>query len=313
MENNKWVEERIAILKPPVAWTPDTAAALQRHRVRRQDEWRRGPGFWWKFAMAAAILLAIGLAPPTRGLAQRIWRSLTVGRIEVVRVDLSDLPADSSLRARMIQGPGKMTRADNAESARALAGFLPRLPGPGSLNGTPELSVASPAAAEIVLKADDLRLLLQRAGIDESVPPEWDGARIVVQTGGLVMAEWHASDTMLIQLSPVTMLVPDRFDLRAFTTLALRGLKVPREEAERLGARMASTPAWLLPVRPGEKVGIRDVALRSGTATMIYDLNPENPGRIERLTLVWSAPDRVYILSGPMSDSLAIATANSIE
>jgi hypothetical protein len=313
METSKWVEERMASLDPPAGWLPDTPAAVDRHRSRRQDEWRRGPGFWWKLAMAAGILMALALAPPTRGWAQHLWRMLTVRRIEAVKVDLGDLPEGSSLRAKMIQHPGKMTKVDDAESARARVGFLPRLPRLGILKGSPRLSVMGAAAFGTVLKADDLRQLLTHAGIDETVPPQWDGARLSVQTSGTVMAEWPDGDTILMQTPPLTMALPDNFDLRAFTVLCLRGLRVPREEAERLGARMATAPAWMLPIDPGDKVAIREVPLGSAMGTMIYDYDAANSDRIERLTLIWSTSDRVYILSGGIGDTLAIAVANAIE
>ncbi len=34
---------------------------------------------------------------------------------------------------------------------------------------------------------------------------------------------------------------------------------------------------------------------------------------IQRITVVWSVPDRVYLLSGKLSRELAIATANAVE
>jgi hypothetical protein len=314
MENDNFVETRLAALAPPAEWQPDTAAALRRHHARRREEWRRGPGFWWKLAAAAAILLALALAPPTRALAQRLWRYVTVGRVEVMQLDLDAIPNDSSLRGKIIQHPGKVIKVDGPESARAHLGFLPRLPRAGVLSSPPRLGVMGPVVYGITLKAADLRQLLHHAGLDgESVPPEWDGARILLQTSGTVMAEWPEPDTMLMQSPPLTMATPDNFDLRAFTTLVLRGLKVPRSEAERLGARMASAPAWMLPLDPEDKVGIREVALRTGPATMVYDYDTDHPDRIERLTLIWSVADRIYVLSTGMGDTQAIAAANSIE
>ena len=69
----------------------------------------------------------------------------------------------------------------------------------------------------------------------------------------------------------------------------------------------------MLPVDPEDKIGIREVSLRTGPATMVYDYDTEHPDRIERLTLIWSVSDRIYILSTGMGDAQAIAAANSIE
>jgi hypothetical protein len=313
MENDNWVEQRMAALEPPPDWQPDTAAAIRRHHGRRQEAWRRGPGLWWKLAMAAAVVLAVALIPPARGLAQHLWRLLKVGRVEVVRLDLDLLPKESSLRAEMILKPEKMVKAETAEAAGRLAGFVPRLPRRGVLTGDTKLSVMGPVAFGITLKAEDLRQLLRRAGIDEPVPPSWDGARIVMHTAGTVMAEWPEIDTMLMQAPPLTMAAPDGFDLRAFTTLFLRGLRMSRDQAERLGVRMSAAPAWMMAIEPDEKVGIREVMLRSGPGTLVYDYDEDHPDRVERLTLIWSVPDRVFILSTGLGDTVAIAAANAIE
>jgi hypothetical protein len=163
------------------------------------------------------------------------------------------------------------------------------------------------------LKLDDLRQLLQTAGMEgETLPSHWDGARLVLEVKGVAIAAWN--DTTLMQSLPMTMAAPDNFDLRAYTALVLRGLRVPRLEAERIAARMAANPALMMPVGLDENTGLRDVTLRSGPATMMYDYDEDVPGRIQRLNLIWSASDRIYILSsGELSDTLLIAVANSIE
>ena len=117
-----------------------------------------------------------------------------------------------------------------------------------------------------------------------------------------------------MQSLPPTMAAPENFDLRAFTSLVLRGLRVPRPEAERIATRMAANPALMMPIGLDENTGLRDVTLRSGPATLVYDYDEDRPGTIQRLTLIWSASDRIYILSsGELSDDLLIAVANSIE
>jgi hypothetical protein len=74
-----------------------------------------------------------------------------------------------------------------------------------------------------------------------------------------------------------------------------------------------AAPAWMMPIEPDEKVGIREVTLRSGPGTLVYDYDEDHPDRVERLTLIWSVPDRVFILSTGLGDTVAIAAANAIE
>lgn len=313
METNKSIETRLAMLEPPAEWQPDTATALRRHHARRREEWRRGPGFWWRLAMAAAVLLALAVSPPARGLAQRLWNLLKLGRVEITRIDFSLLPDHSSLRADVVRRPGDAVPAGNADAVRERLGFAPRLPRPGTLAGEPKLSTTGPIVYATTLKLDDLRQLLKAAGIEgEPLPPDWDGARLVVESKGLAMAEWQ--DTMLMQSLPLTMAAPERFDLAAFTTLVLRGLRVPKSEAEHIGARMARNPALMLPIGMDENGAWREVTLRSGPATLLYDYDEDHPGRIQRLTLIWSVPDRIFILSsGLLDENLLIAAANAVE
>jgi len=304
MENSNWVEQQMAQLAPPADWAPDAAAALSRHRNRRRDQWRSGPGFWWKAAIAAGLILGVAAAPPTRALAQRLWTFLTVGRVEVLQLDLDLLPKKSSLRAKQLHPP---------VLAREVAGFVPSLPPSTVLRGSPQTAVFGPSDYEVRLKLDDLRQLLQAAGITgEELPASWDGARLVLHINGMVMTEWEEIDAMLIQAPPPQLAVPDGFDLRRLTTLVLRGLNMPAAQASALGARMAAAPAWMLALDAGDKAGIREVALRHGTGTLVYDYDTDHPDRIERLTLLWSTPERIAIFSCGCGDAVAIAVANSM-
>ncbi|MBY0373302.1 MAG: hypothetical protein K2Q23_04865, partial [Bryobacteraceae bacterium] len=91
MEHNPdflWVESKLATLSP--AWQPNLARALSSQKPRKQLR-------SWVLAATAGSLLLVSL-PQTRALAQDVWRRLTLGRIEAVRVDLSSLPVDSSIK-----------------------------------------------------------------------------------------------------------------------------------------------------------------------------------------------------------------------
>jgi hypothetical protein len=292
MQNGNFVNDRLAAVAPPDAWTPDTGAALRRHHLRRREEWRRGPGFWWKMAMAAAVVLAIALVPPARGLAQRLWNLFKVNRVEITRIDFDRLPDHCSLRAHLIRRPGDAVPVENLDAVRARLGFAPRLPRPGALSGEPAFSVLGPIVYGTTIKTADLKQLLHTAGIEgETVPSAWEGARLVLECKGVALASWR--DTTLMQSLPMTMAAPDNFDLRAFTALVLRGLRVPRLEAERIAVRMAANPALMMPIGMDENSGLREVTLRSGPATLLYDYDEDHPGRIQRLTLIWSASDRI--------------------
>jgi hypothetical protein len=56
---------------------------------------------------------------------------------------------------------------------------------------------------------------------------------------------------------------------------------------------------------------MREVALNSGTGMMIRDF--DDNGQQERVALLWSTSDRIYMLSGKMSENLAVTVANSVQ
>ncbi len=137
------------------------------------------------------------------------------------------------------------------------------------------------------------------------MPAEWDGAHVARHTSGLVLAQWP--DVALAQSLPLTLSAPTNFDFAAYSALILRVLGVAPEEAARLARQMGTAPSWLAPVSKDfdKQATFEEIALNSGPATLV-----EQPGRI---TLFWSVPDRVYLLSGNVSRELAIATADAVQ
>ncbi len=84
MENNdeaqvgRWVDERLATLRPAGDWQPDTAAGLARLRARRAGENARGRSWTWAAAAATAATLALMAFPAPRAAAQRFCAACLV-------------------------------------------------------------------------------------------------------------------------------------------------------------------------------------------------------------------------------------------
>jgi hypothetical protein len=310
-ELSQWVEDRTTLLAPPAHWEPDPKVARARFeaRLRRRSALER---YWLVGAVAASLLCAVLLVNPrTRALAQQLWQWITVGGIEVVRVDFDSLPEEArSLEPRLVNQPAPPHVVDDMQEAAQRVGFAPRLPRPGILSGTPQISILDSMLFVNVLKVADLELALQKAGVsDEAIPRDWDGAQLTLQIGATVAAEWV--DVMLIQGLPPVLSTPPGFDLGAFSTAVLRAVGMKRETARRFGHRMITEPALLLGIGTEGEVAIREVRLHTGPATLIEDFSDN--GQLERVTILWSVPDRVYVLSGAFSADLATAVANSID
>jgi len=204
--------------------------------------------------------------------------------------------------------------ARDAEEARWRVHYDPRLPRPFVLSGSPRLSTTFSVAAGTVVRVADLEMALRKAGVtDQAAPRDWDGAQLTLHTSGLVIAEWP--DIVLVQSLPLTLTAPPGFDFDAYSALILRILGVGPDEALRLAQRAGTMPPWLAPLSRDvalERRGtIEEITLNSGPATLLRESGDD--GGVTRVTVLWSVPDRVYLLSGKLSRELAIATANAVQ
>lgn len=312
-ELNRWVEERMALLAPPADCEPDLDAARVRwaDRFSAQPSARRQPWLVWATVVALACTTVLLTYPTTRVLAQQLWQKLTLGGIEVVQVNLKNLSEQvPSLILQRLDQPVPPLPASQASEAAQRVGFTPRLPHPGVLSTSAQLSTLPAMSFGTVLRTADLELTLRQAGVaDQVVSPRWDGAHITLQTSPIVTATWP--DITLMQGLPPVISTPSGFDLSAFVTALLRAIGMDRENAYRLGQRTTTTPALLLGISREEHITMREVTLGAGPATLVEDLDEH--GQTERITLLWSVPDRIYILSGAITADLAITIANAVE
>jgi hypothetical protein len=198
--------------------------------------------------------------------------------------------------------------ARDSADVRSRLHFEPRLPAPLVLGSPPRLSTTFSVAAGTTVKTADLELALQKSGVTGmTVPPEWDGAQLALHTSGVAIAEWK--DLALVQSLPLTLTAPPGFDFAAYSATILRILGVSPDEARRLADRAGTSPAWLLPLSRDRQtwrgLRIEEVVLNSGRGILAIDT--------QRVTLLWSVPDRVYVLTGTASRDLVIAVANSVQ
>ena len=240
-----------------------------------------------------------------------MWQWITIGRIEVVRVNFDDLPDEArSLFAQALNEVDPPRPVTSVAEAASIAGFIPRLPTPGILPGAPKLSVMGPMIHGTVIRVADVELALRKAGVtNQPVPRAWEGARLELRIGSSVFAEWP--DMMLIQALPPSYSASVGLDIAEFGTVILRALGMPRGAAERFGRRMRETPSVLCGIGIDDDAAISEVRLRHGYGTLIENFGED--GKVERVELLWSTGDRLYALSGATTIDAAKSIANAIE
>jgi hypothetical protein len=320
----RWVADRLRALDPPDTWEPATAVALALFRERaaaaaaaapRQRLWNfRWPRFgtraWVAAANAVGVVLILLLIPATRTAAQRLWDVFFAERVEFVRLDLDKLPR--SLTEQHIRIVGANKEVNGIQEAASYVGFTPRLPD-GSLappaGGDPRFQVAGAISLEWQVKAFELEAAARHARLfDVHFPQAWDGARIAVHSSPMVIVDYL--NFQLIQVMPLAITTPPDFPLGDLFERILRIGGMTQDEARTYSARMNEAPFAMFAVAPDEQVRLREVRLRAGTGTLAHDLDEH--GNLQRTTLVWSTPDRVYAISAALSDDEVIGIANAI-
>jgi hypothetical protein len=347
----KWTEECTALLAPAADWEPNLTAALARFEARLHQRFRLRR---YLLVGATAGLLACIVLPailPTRAVAQQIasnslyrlerfWYWINFVRMGTIMLLPSGLPEEvKSFRTHPISEHGAPQMVSDTAEAALLVGFVPRLPQSSVLSSRPRLSVLGPTSFGTIIRTANLELALRNAGVsDEDIPKAWDGTQIALNIGSTVTAEWSNvpdewsgeiewSRLTLMQSPPPVLTSPPGFDLAAFTVINLRTARMRnREYALRFAQRTTTAPALLLGGGMQNVVGVRELILQRGVATLIEDFGALSDGnnwlgpKVERIILIWSVPDRVYVLSGRMSVprammgvDLAAALTNAID
>lgn len=350
-----WVKTSTDLLAPPADWEPDLNRARARLEVRSDDRLRRRSRTKHVLGVAALATLLLCIAVPAipqmGAFAQEVgdssWRRLEQlwYWVTIVRpgpILMGKFPdAVKALHIQPLLDPNTPQAVSSLAEAGALAGFLARLPNSRVLPASPRLTVQSPRSFVASIKTADFAVALRNAGAaDQQVPQQWDDVQLTLRIGPTVTASWSggiAWSRLTLTQAPVGVSVPSGFDLRALTLVGLRAAGMRnREMVEKLSRQVTTAQALLFGFLPPHYIGVRQVNLRGGSATIVEELSlaernggfnlDDGPPTVERLSLLWSAPDRVYVLSGvtqapitmiDLSLSAAVASlidlANSID
>lgn len=305
METNhkdRWVDDQFAALEPE--WRPDFA-----HGRKRLDAGlARGAHLWPRTiriaATAAAVLCITAVAiPKTRAFAQELWYRLLLKRVDIVRIDFSDLP----LRSQVTVGHPPEVARDLEDIARK-AGFRPDLPSSRVLPATPTLSAFGPVFADLTIHTRDLQTALNKVGAsDVEVPSEWEGVHLRAEIGPIVNLG-YPKDLGILQARRPELSVPAGFPLQRFAETVFRSMAVSASEARFLAQRFAINPALLFGIPADEIANVQEVSLQNGSALLIEEFG--DGGKLERVTVFRSTNERMYcVLANDRDLALRIASA----
>jgi hypothetical protein len=162
----------------------------------------------------AGLALAVLVIPQGRAIAQEVWFRLFLNRVDVIRVDLSELPFETKVAGsgqRLVMG---------VEGAEAQAGFRPSLPPVKVWPGAPSLKVIDTMTVEQAVRTKELRAALERAGAsDVVVPDEWNEVTVRASIGPIVEAN-YAGEIQILQSKPAKVFLPAGLQLEQFAETA---------------------------------------------------------------------------------------------
>jgi hypothetical protein len=297
---DSWFIKQLATIEPQ--WSPNLARGrklLDARLAGRRHSWN-----WMATAAAtAAVCVAVLALPGTRALAQELWYRFILNRVDVVRLDLSQLP----LRMQVTTN-GLEQSVQNVDEAGRKTGFKPYLPSPGVLFANPSITVTGPISIEQTIHVRDIESALGKVGAsDVQVPAEWEGVQLRIKIGPVVVAN-YPDNVHILQARPIELSVPSGFALEHFAEVAFRSIGVSLWEARALAQKFAAHPAWLLDIQPDAVVNVQEVALRTGPALLIEDFDEK--GTL-RATVVCSTTERMYSVSS-RNRELSIKIANAL-
>ena len=309
-----WVEKRMAGLAPPADWQPDARAALERFHARMRAQPRRGAWLDWRgWAVAATLASVIVLLLPAGAhggatvlavldrAARRVHTRESVAGGSAVAAGGADRRADpSAARARYGRGPraGALRPAPTpprcAGERSAALHHVRLVGGHDHPNGRPRTRAAEG----------------RRDGRDRA------GGGTALPTGAAHQRDRHRP---MARHSAGAKLAADPERSRR-----VRLPRFLRDDFARAGRRAGAgratgwegagtVPPWLAPIAGDLMQGatIEEITLDSGPATLVQETGKS--GAATRISLLWTVPDRVYLLSGTLSRELTIAAANAVE
>jgi hypothetical protein len=272
------------------------------------NHWRRLVGEFRGPLVGGLLLILIILAsawlrtpdPPS-------YVSLWATRFDLLplgREELRALPA--SVRSILVHpDPPEIPVSTFAEAVRR-AEFEPRLP---HALPSPKLSVVAPIRTKVTIRARELQASLATIPeTDHFFPRTWDGVIFEVNISAGIVADYGRF--CLGQRLPLELRAPDGFPVDQFLKVLFRIGGLNAADAAALAKRSRSSPGEFLLVAPRYRIDPKDMLVASDEGVLLRYASDDG---VKRLTLAWHARNRVYFLSGALTEVEAMAIANSLK
>jgi hypothetical protein len=265
--------------------TEAALAALPRADASRgwRAPWSRVPTGIAAAVVGLLVAALLVFTPTGRQAAAAFLDQFRAERFEVITLDPEDSWAGMEELANIAdvdfdEAQMEPAEVDSLDEASRIAGFTPtRVPDAGE----PEHIVASaPKSLRLTFRAE-------RA---PNLPPELDGARLIVSVPGTVMMQFGTDqDPLMVAEAEQLVVDAEGADLEAIRTYLLNRPEVPEDLARQLLAIDDWTVTLPVPV-PVDEIAWRETTVAGQPGLMLED--PMGAG------LVWQQDGRIHAVAG---------------
>lgn len=268
-----------------------------------------------RFAFVALIVLMLVAAfsfPPVRAAASDFLGLFRVQKFAPISVSPEQLALLEEIAAQGLH-PGELVMSGqhgepqvvtSAAEAEQVTGFrvhtIPALGAPESL------SVEPGGSGSLIVDLDQLRAMMNMAGVDpELLPASLAGAEIGVTIYPAVQQTW-ADGTTFMQMPSPEVDYPDDVDAAAIGEAVLQALGMSPAEAERLSRAIDWTNTLVLPI-PSNIASFTEVTVGGNSGLALTSV--EGHGN----AIVWQGRETLYVLTGLGSTEELLALADRME
>lgn len=294
----------------------------------------------WAALITLAILAGVMAFAPVRAIANSFLGLFRVERISVIEIDPRQLPQQMGESAQFqewissnvqIEAEGDSLPAADAAEASSLAGYTVRLPNP-----TPaglDLMVEPGGRASMTIDLKKVQAILDEFDrSDIQLPPEIDGAEVVLEIGSAVEARfgecranrrrpqgpvldpdnpqaYTAGCTVLMQMPSPEITAPEGLDLFRLGQAYLQLAGMSQSEAEAFSQSVDWTTTLVLPI-PATGATHREVQVDGVTGTLIERTLSNG---FSEYALIWIKDGMLYGLTGDGDPAAAVELANTLQ
>lgn len=233
-------------------------------------------------------------------------------RLDRLRTENLEVGALIGEHVEVVQDPGPPVAMPSLSDAATAAGMTLALPqGLPDNTDVMETAVMGERVLRVTASSQRLQHVMDALGINDlTVPAGLDGQTVNVRVPPVVMIRYDHGNrrSRLFQARTPQLTLPDSINVQALGEIGLRILGLAPAEAKQFAQAMDWHSTLIVPVPPNASQ-FRQVNI-NGHLGVVIDHQPRDQSPTH--TIIWSTPERVFVLVSIQNYEQALAMAGSV-